>query len=59
MYMALKDRLLALRLARKLRQKEMAATINLSLNTYRSWETGKRTPGKLAMAELERRIQNL
>ena len=53
----LKDRLLALRLSRKLRQKEMADALNVLLCTYRSWEYGKKTPKKVAMAEVMRRIE--
>lgn len=53
---ALKDRLLKLRLSKMLRQKEMADRLDVELTTYRSWEKGKRTPKKLALAELERRI---
>lgn len=40
----------------KLRQKEAAAKLDLPLTTYRSYEKGKRTPGKLAMIELVRRL---
>lgn len=41
----------------KLRQKEMAEKLGLPLPTYRKYELGKRTPNKLAMAELERRMK--
>lgn len=40
----------------KRRQKEAAADLDVSLPTYRKWEYGKRTPSKLALAELERRM---
>ena len=39
-----------------LRQKEAAAILDLPLPTYRKYECGKRTPNKLALAELERRL---
>lgn len=52
----LKDRLFALRKSKKLIQKEMAGRLGVELTTYRSWEKGKRTPKKLALAELERRV---
>jgi transcriptional regulator with XRE-family HTH domain len=42
----------------KLRQKEAAAKLDLPLPTYRKYEYGKRTPNKLALAELERRLSN-
>lgn len=53
----LKDRLLQMR--GKLRQKEMAELLDLPLQTYRKYELGKRTPNKLAMPELERRMQKI
>lgn len=37
-------------------QKEAAVILDIPLPTYRKYERGKRTPNKLAMAELERRI---
>ena len=40
----------------KRRQKEAAADLDLPLPTYRKFLYGKRTPNKLAMAELERRL---
>lgn len=40
----------------KRRQKEAAADLDVSLATYRKWEYGRRTPNKLALAELERRM---
>jgi DNA-binding XRE family transcriptional regulator len=55
----LKERLLEMRLARELRQKEMADRLGLPLNTYRSYEKGKRTPVKLALIELNRRMAQL
>lgn len=36
--------------------KEAAAILGLPMGTYRKYEEGKRTPNKLALAELERRI---
>jgi len=41
----------------RLRQKEAADKLNIPLSTYRKYENGQRTPGKLAMSELERRIR--
>lgn len=52
----LKDRLKKWR--GKLRKKEAAAILDIPFPTYRSYEYGKRTPNKLAMAELERRMEN-
>jgi len=40
----------------KLYQKEAAAILDLPIPTYRKYENGKRTPNKLALAELERRM---
>ena len=40
----------------KRRQKEAAAVLDLPLATYRKYEYGKRTPSKLALVELERRL---
>lgn len=42
-----------------LRQKEMADRLGIPVGTYRKYESGKRTPNKLALAELERRIADL
>jgi len=42
----------------KLRQKEGADKLKVPLSTYRKWEIGKQTPGKLARAELERRMEH-
>jgi transcriptional regulator with XRE-family HTH domain len=39
-----------------LRQKEAAEKLGVPYATYRKWEIGKRTPGKLTAAELERRM---
>jgi len=50
----LKDRLKIWRGKRY--QKEAASDLDLPLPTYRKYENGKRTPNKLAMAELERRL---
>ena len=41
----------------KLYRKEAAALLDLPLGTYRKYETGKRTPSKIALAELERRLE--
>lgn len=43
----------------RLRQKEMADRLDAPLATYKSWEAGKKTPRKMAMPELERRINAL
>lgn len=43
----------------KLRHKEAAAILNVPLGTYRAWEYGKRTPNRLSLAEVERRMVNL
>lgn len=51
----LKDRLKAWRGKRL--QKEAAADLDVPLATYRKWEYGKRTPDKLAMVELNRRLE--
>jgi len=40
----------------KRRQKEAASDLDIPLPTYRKYEYGKRTPTKLAMAELLRRM---
>jgi len=40
----------------KLRQKEAADRLDIPLPTYRKYENGHRTPNKLALAELERRM---
>lgn len=53
--MLLKDRLRKWRGKRY--QKEAAAALDLPVPTYRKYETGKRTPNKLAMAELNRRLE--
>lgn len=37
--------------------KEAAAVLDIDYPTYRKYETGKRTPSKLALAEIERRLQ--
>lgn len=36
--------------------KEAAAKLDVSIWTYRNWEYGRKVPGKLSMAELERRM---
>jgi len=40
-----------------LRQKEAASVLDVKLGTFRSWENGKRTPNKLALIEIERRME--
>lgn len=50
----LKDRLREWR--GKRRQKEAASDLDIPLPTYRKYEYGKRTPNKLALAELLRRM---
>lgn len=40
----------------KRRQKEAAADLDIPLPTYRKFLYGKRTPNKLALAELLRRM---
>lgn len=52
---AFKDRLKEWR--GKLYQKEAAEILSVSTATIRKWESGKRTPGKLALAEIERRME--
>ena len=37
-------------------QKEAAADLDVSLGTYRKWEYGKRTPTKITLAEILRRM---
>lgn len=39
------------------RQKEAAEDLDIPLPTYRKYEYGKRTPGKLAMVELRNRME--
>lgn len=38
-------------------QKEAADDLRIPLPSYRKYENGKRTPNKLAMAELQRRME--
>jgi transcriptional regulator with XRE-family HTH domain len=52
----LKDQLRELRENRGQRQKEAAADLDIPLSTYRKYEYGQRTPNKLALAELLRRM---
>jgi predicted transcriptional regulator len=49
-----KDRLRAWRGKRY--QKQAADILSVSTACIRKWEKGKRTPGKLALAEIERRM---
>lgn len=51
----LKDRLKTWRGKRY--RKEAAALLDIPLATYRKYEEGRRTPNKLALAELERRLE--
>jgi transcriptional regulator with XRE-family HTH domain len=37
--------------------KEAADILGIPIGTYRKYEEGKRTPNKLALAELERRLE--
>jgi len=39
-----------------LRQKEAASKLDIPLPTYRKYEYGERTPTKLALPELKRRM---
>jgi len=41
----------------RLLQKEAAAIFEVPTGTYRTWEKGSRTPKKLTMMEIERRLQ--
>ena len=41
----------------KLYQKEAASNLDIPLTSYRKYENGKRTPNKLAMAELRRKME--
>jgi transcriptional regulator with XRE-family HTH domain len=52
----LSDRLKRWRLGKKLLLKEAAARLDLPYGTYRKYENGKRTPPRLARAEIDRRI---
>jgi transcriptional regulator with XRE-family HTH domain len=40
----------------KRRQKEAAADLDVTLAAYRKWEYGKRTPKKITLAEIDRRM---
>lgn len=40
-------------------QKEAAEILSVSTATIKKWEAGKRTPTKLAMGEIERRMAKL
>lgn len=40
-------------------QKEGASLLNVPVATFRKWEYGKRTPNKLAMAEIKRRMEGI
>lgn len=52
----LSDRLRSWRLGKKLLLKEAAAKLEIPHGTYRKYEAGKRTPNKLALAEITRRL---
>ena len=41
----------------KMYRKEAAAKLGVGIPTYRAWETGRRTPTKIAEAEIERRME--
>ena len=41
----------------QLRHKERAALLGVELDTFRNWLYGRHKPGKLALAELERRME--
>ncbi len=51
-----KDKLLTARNSLKLLQKEIADKLGVSVETYRSWEKGRRTPSNLAIPEIEKRL---
>lgn len=38
-------------------QKEAADVFGVPTGTYRTWEKGSRTPKKLSLAEIERRME--
>lgn len=44
------------RMGLKLVQKEAAAIFDVTPGAYKTWEYGKKTPNKLAMFEVERRM---
>jgi DNA-binding transcriptional regulator YiaG len=52
------DRIKQWRLGLKLRQKEAAAVFDVPVGTYRTWEKGSKTPTKLSLCEIERRMKN-
>jgi transcriptional regulator with XRE-family HTH domain len=56
MTVLLSDRLKRWRLGKKLLIKEAATTLDIPNGTYRKYESGKRTPNKLARLEIERRL---
>lgn len=46
----------AWRAGRGILQKEAAAHFGVTLSAYQKWETGTNTPNKLAMAQIQRRM---
>lgn len=50
------DTLKRWRKAKRLLQKEAAAIFETSAGVYRSWEKGSRTPKRLTLREIERRM---
>jgi DNA-binding transcriptional regulator YiaG len=40
----------------KLRQKEAAAVFGVPTGTYRTWEKGSKTPNRLSLCEIDRRM---
>lgn len=52
----LSTRLKNWRLGNRLLLKEAAAKLDIPHGTYRKYEAGKRTPNKLALSEIERRL---
>lgn len=51
------ERLIELRLSQFKSQKEFANLINVSVNTYRSWETGKRKCPDFVIPMIEKIIE--
>lgn len=47
------------RRSKKILQKQAAEFLQVKLGTLRSWEEGKRTPSKLALAEIKRRMDGI
>ncbi len=51
------EKLIELRISQLMTQKEFADLINVSVNTYRSWETGKRKCPDFAILMIEKIIK--